>query len=443
MITMRQGKHLWVAVILAWLLLLPPMGSEATGAERAKTRQEPKSTFDFDAPPDTNIPLMPGLSFGAQMELEFNVEDNFDLDRRSPDSLYLLEPSIEVALSYIPSEKIRFFLDMELSHELVNDEAGEARDRTLLELVEAYVSLNRLIRGLDLRVGRQSFKDEREWLYDDEMDAVRLIYSFSNFSIDLSVSELNDRQLLQHEDEGEITNFGLYGRYAPNEDTLLGAYVFARNDRQETDESPVFIGLHASGELGDNLEYWLELAHVRGRSGSNRIRGIGFDVGSTYSFNLPLKPALTLGYALGSGDANPSDGRDSNFRQTGLQENEARFEGVTRLKYYGEMLDPELSNLSIFTAGLGIRPLKDLSIDFIYHDYRQQEASTTIRDSNLERDPNGLSPKLGREYDLVAGYRSGKHFKAKLVFGYFDPGEAFSGADDGAFFSEFEIEFQL
>ena len=146
----------------------------------------------------------------------------------------------------------------------------------------------------------------------------------------------------------------LYGRYTPGSDTIIGAYNFFQDDRGSANKSSIFYGLHLSGEMIHSLKYWLELAHVRGRSKSNKIRGIGFDLGSTYKLDLPLRPSITLGCAFGSGDDDPLDNENNNFRQTGLQDNSAKFNGVTHLKYYGEMFDPELSNLVILTAGFGL-----------------------------------------------------------------------------------------
>ena len=106
------------------------------------------------------------------------------------------------------------------------------------------------------------------------------------------------------------------------------AYVFIRDDRSLARERPVFVGLQARGALGEALTYWLELAHVRGRDGPRSIREWGVDV------------------------------------------------GVTCFKYYGELLDPELSNLAVATLGLGLRPTEWSSIDLVAYHYRQATAST-------------------------------------------------------------------
>ena len=131
---------------------------------------------------------------------------------------------------------------------------------------------------------------------------------------------------------------------------------------------------------------------------------------------------------------------DRRFRQTGLQENEARFSGVTRIQYYGELLDPELSNLAIFTGGIGIRPTKRSSIDLVYHYYLQDKVSTSIRSAEIDADPSGLSKRLGSEIDLVVGYEKLKDIEVKCVLGYFIPGKAFPKAAS-SFLTTLEIEW--
>jgi len=125
-----------------------------------------------------------------------------------------------------------------------------------------------------------------------------------------------------------------------------------------SDDTPPAVGDHVDGELVNRFTYWMDLAHVRGRDGSTSIRGLGLDVGSTYTFRLPLKPAIAIGYAFGTGDPNPDDHIDRSFRQSGLQYNSDQLTGVTWFKYYGELFDPDLSNLSIFTGAMGIRPTR-------------------------------------------------------------------------------------
>jgi alginate production protein len=271
-----------------------------------------------------------------------------------------------------------------------------------------------------------------------------LFSRLADLELQLSVSRngLFRKDFLDEESEELINNYLLYGRYRLVEEVALAAYTFLRDDRSPERERPIFFGLHSSGDLSDNLEYWLELAHVRGRDGSRKIWGWGIDVGLTYEFGPPLRPSVTAAYAFGSGDGDPSDRVDSRFRQTNLQENEARFNGVTRFKYYGELLDPELSNLLIFTGGIGILPTRRSSIDLVYHYYLQDKATTGLRGAELDADPSGLSKRLGSEIDVVMGYEELKDIDVKLVLGYFIPGRAFPKADS-SFFVNFEIEWEF
>ncbi len=170
---------------------------------------------------------------------------------------------------------------------------------------------------------------------------------------------------------------------------------------------------------------------MRGREANTKLRGYGVDALGAYAFDLPLSPRLILGYAFGSGDSDPGDNRDHAFRQTGLQGNEVELGGVTYLTFYGEAFDPELSNMSIFTGGLGAEPVEDVSVDLLYHYYRQDEASDQLRRSALRAAPSGRDKDLGHEIDLVIGFAGIEHLEFRGSFGYFVPGGAFgSGADD-------------
>lgn len=401
------------------------------------------TTLDIDSPPKTRIQLTPTLSLGARAELEYTLERNFNLDRDNPEDLSVYQPILSLALSYTPAEYFTGFLNIEPSRTIVSDEENKRQDETRLEVKQAFIKFNTIFRDSSLKIGRQRFKDEREWLYDDELDGVRLLYAFSDFSFDLSVSEKKNQDLLNDNDDESVTNYVINGRYMPDKNTEFGLYGFARDDKTNAQDSSILYGLHLHGELVDDLDYWFELAHVRNKAGTPKIRGFGTDLGFTYKFGLPLKPSITLGYAFGSGDDDPFDDEDNNFRQTGLQDNQAKLNGVTRLKYYGEMVDPELSNLVISTIGIGIRPTRKISIDIVYHDYHQAVVSDVIRDSEIDEDPNGINRRLGGEIDLVAGYRFKPHHKGSLTLGYFRPGEAFPDINDPVLFAEFEVRYEF
>ena len=164
------------------------------------------------------------------------------------------------------------------------------------------------------------------------------------------------------------------------------------------------------------------------------MQGYGFDVRGTYRFpDLPLQPSITLGYAFGSGDDNPNDDTNHEFWQTGLQSNEGRFGGVTQFMYYGETLDPELTNLKIFTAGFSFRPAGNAFIDLVYHRYGldkmvRGELRSSALTALMNQDDTHLSKDVGSEIDIILGFRNLfglRRFGFEMRAGWFRPGKAY------------------
>jgi len=120
------------------------------------------------------------------------------------------------------------------------------------------------------------------------------------------------------------------------------------------------------------------------------------------------------------------------FRQTGLQSNEARYIGLAKFKTYGEVLDPELSNLKIVTLGAGARLTPGLSVDLVYHRYRLDAIAGEIRNwaltAQMNQGPGVPSTDVGQEIDLVLGFRGLfglRRLGLDLRMGKFLPGKAF------------------
>ena len=428
------------------LILLHPGQVSAADTDALPSAQH-NHTFDFDAPPRLIIQLLPKLTFGAKAKLKITQENNFNLDSADAEDLTFVEPELSLAFSYDPTDRLQLYLNIEPGYRYVEDEEKKPEKKKFsesrLSLKEAFVSFSNILYGSTLKLGRQRFNDEREWLYDDELDGIRLFHSFSRFAMEFSLTSNNDKELLNPDDYEKVTNLVVHARYAADRDDEIGLYAFAQNIQSDPDEDLIFFGFHADGKAWQRLKYWLELAHVRGETDTTEIRGLGFDIGSTYVFDYRFKPSLTLAYAYGSGDKDSTDGRDENFRQTGLQDNTARFNGFIRLKYYGEMVDPELSNLRIATVGIGIRATRKTSLDLVYYNYRQVEASSLMRDWEIDMDPDGRSTDIGNELDLIFGYRIKPHHKGNIIVGSFHPGNAFADDAANALFVELKLQYEF
>jgi alginate production protein len=140
---------------------------------------------------------------------------------------------------------------------------------------------------------------------------------------------------------------------------------------------------------------------------------------------------LPRGQVEQRGDPSATPGRDGAFRQTGLHNNDGKFRGLTRFRYYGEVLRPDLSNIAISTVALGIPVGKHSWIETIWHRYRQPVADNRIVGSRLNRNPNGIDKRLGDAFDVVISHRPPSGWVLELTGGVFRAGPAF-GAQSGS-----------
>ena len=427
--------------LLLALLVDEAVGAEPAGGLPADGYQQP-STNAAKSDGEKERPL---LSVGGHLELDFESETNYNLDDSEARDVATLEPEVELDLTFQPLDEFFVFLALKTKYEFALWEQGPSDDRDPeFEIEELYWDVSDVfLEGLGFRVGRQAFDDDREWLYDEELDGPRVFLSTGDVDFEVSITRENlvDRDLLNAGEKGDVDQYFLYGQYNLHEDLFVGAYYFIFNDTTDDNDDPQFIGLRSGGEAIDGLKHWLEAVHVRGEEGSTDIRAFGFDVGGTYTFDAPLTPYFSLGFAYGSGDSNPGNGDDSNFRQTGLQDNDDKIGGVANVHYYGEAFQPELSNMEIYTAGVGFRPTPKSSIDLVYHHYRQVKASDDVRDAEFDRDPLGNDKTLGNALDLILAYREIPNLRLELVFGYFNPGSAYGSGADDALFSGAEVRY--
>jgi alginate production protein len=427
--------------------LLAALSTHAPGNDCSRARAA--DVFDPDEPPETRYRLAPNLTFGAELELDFEYRKNLGLDDRPDNDAAVLVPELSLAFSWDPDPGFQAFLNVAFSRAAVwkiEADGTKPSEDVAIELKEAFILLRSLPGGLSLQLGRQRFEDERQWLYDEELDAVRLWLRQGALTAELSLSRdgLVRKDLLSSAPREEINNYVLSASYQLLPDLTLEAYAIVRDDLAASRSRPVFLGVRSRGEAIEDLDYWFELGYVGGWDGSTRISGWGIDLGATYEWQVGPKPALTLGFAFGSGDRNPGDGTDRSFRQTGLQDNESDFGGATDFKYYGEVLDPELSNLAIFTAGIGIRPSDKISVDLVYHYYLQHRAAATLRNAGIDAEPSGRSRRLGSGVDLILGLQEiYDHLELKAVVGYFSPGAAFPDRNGGAWVVRAEVQFRF
>ena len=308
------------------------------------------------------------------------------------------------------------------------------------------------------QIGRLALLDRRAWWWDEDLDAVRLRYDEGPVRLDTGLArevarKSSAEQGIAPAAQGVIRMFGqATWRWAPQH--ALDAFWLVQTDRTSqatpgtafpdeagTDASDLrgrWVGLRATGEWrmaeAARLGYWADTSWLSGQERltafeeeadgrllagatvSQRVRGGAFDVGITSSWTVPMRPSLTLGYARGS----------VGFRQTGLQENKSRFAGVKRWQRYGELVQPELANLSVATLGVGVRVLRNSSVELVAHRLRQARAADQIPGARLSAQPLGTNRALGTEVNLLLAVRDSKRLEFTLKASRFKPGAAFA-----------------
>lgn len=415
--------------------------------------QVPSKPREEGLPPsqrDARVPALPSdLKFGYAWgsDSEYGYRKNQDLDSRLGDSFANFAPTLFAFVDYRPTNWLEMRMEgtaeyiwavqRRLSTTLPSGEVVPAQVQGSSLLVDqAYATFKNLWGPFEFTVGRRNFEDPRLWLYDAALDALIVKHRYETLHTELSASKENllDLDLIKNVPITHQENYILYTEYRGIEDHRIAGYLIKRIDSQQLEGRPLWYGARATGRPTDRFNYWTELGFVNGYDELNRRLGAyAVDVGGTYRFpDVPLQPSVTLGFAYGSGDSNPNDNKNRQFRQTGLQSNEGRFGGVTQFKVYGETIDPELSNLRIATVGVGFRLAPNAFVDLVYHKYRANAIADQVRNWALTAQMNQndlrLSKDVGSEFDIVLGFRNLfglRRFGLEVRAGWFFPGKSF------------------
>ena len=383
--------------------------------------------------------LSDSLRFDAQLEFRSATQENLDLDDGDREDRSDYNGSVRARLEWLPSERVSAVGELRMAQRYRDDEEDGTSRVDDVQVGETFLRWQDLAGGsVELQIGRQDFDEQREWLYDQNLDGLRLVFAGEAAQLELSAStSLSDAR----QRDLDATN---YMAYLSNRKSRrhFAVYAIHRDFDLDLHEQTTHVGVRALGRWLPRQEGWLELAALSGELGGLEVEGWAADLGSTWSSKSSRPAWLTLGYAYGSGDRDPSDGIDRTFRQTGLQDNNDKFGGVTSFRYYGELVEPELANLHIWTIGVGKRLARRTSIDFVLHGYRQVEARDRLFGTELDDRPTGLDPDLGLELDAIFGWRRLKEWDLEIVGAYFRPGDAFRRPDD-AFLAKAQLRYRF
>lgn len=348
------------------------------------------------------------LIVGGRMDTSWTQALNYDLEP-THDRSDQWASRVQFLVSAALTSSIEAYGKVALNRSAVYASGGGLTSRDV-RVQEAYVMAHR-VGGtpVSIQAGRQRFRDSREWFFDEYLDAVRIAIDLGEWSAEGAVAEgvlAGDVATRSRRDKrqyiGELTRrLGGLGK--------MSLFAVQRDDRGPLDDHPLWLGGSSEFKHGSGSRVWAVGAARRGRRGPTALGGWAFDTGATLVWtDGTATPSFTIGYAQASGDAVGGDGRDTEFRQTDLEDNTARMGGLRRLTYYGELFDPELSNLRVWTSGVGLRPARSIGIDIVAHRYLQSVLDDSLRSDAFDRDATETSPLLGHELDTAVTFRIGR-----------------------------------
>jgi hypothetical protein len=458
------------------LAAVPPARAEEEEEEGAEELREKLTERE-----DKRRPLEPWsidvlgrpLTVGGEYELELLALRSALLDEETDDEdLVTMEQGLEVEMFYTFGTVLSLFAQFRVAMEedLVAN-GGEPIDAAYWERGEVWIASEDIGgTGLSFDVGHLDFEDDRRWWWDTELDAARLVYEAGDFEVALALgrelfAERTGEGGIDPEQEGVLRAIGEASWDWRFGHSLQGFLLWsddrspserpgdvARRDREDdADARLLWLGARAIGveDVGAPgvVGYWLDLAWVRGDERRNeyedlsrrrsvleertsvRLSGWAFDAGLAWLLPLRGEPRLYAGYARGSPE----------FRQSGLEENEAGFGGMERFDHYGVMIDAELANLAVLTIGAGCSLLRSSSLDLVYHHYRLVERRDSFRNARFDVALDGRHRDVGDEIDLVLALEEWERLEFEVIASVFRAGDAFGrlrgGWSPGGFFA--------
>jgi alginate production protein len=472
---MRRAVALATALLLLVAAVAQPAGAREEAAPLPQA-QAAEASGRLARRPDERRPEVQfsttlfgrPLILGGQYEITHQSRLNFDLDSRVDRDRGRLDQELKAEAFYRATGDTSLFLQLVgLSEIDTHRSTGERTSTDALERGQMWVYADRVLADpLALQAGRIALIEPRTWWWDENLDAVRLYAGRSNWLLETGLARELGRTSTEesHIDPEQERVARWFGRaaYEWRRRHALEAYwlhsedsssqpapgtVLAEDEADPSDARLSWFGLRATGDqrLGkaQRFGYWLDAAWLSGREtvtvfrdigtdqvsvarlSDQSVRGQAVDVGIMWTLPGAWRPTLTAAYARGSGDGDSGDGVDHAYRQTGLHENKARYRGVNRFRYYGELLRPDLSNLAVSTLAFGFRFLPRSSLELVLHDYRQVHPSRSLPGERLDASPRGVDPSLGSELDLILGVREWERIELAARFARFRAGRAF------------------
>ncbi len=451
----QANGDIYATILGQWLVIPGRQVSPALVLTRQQDDRRPEDQLNIDL-------FGKPLTIGGEVGVTPRYRHNFNLDSDNNRDRVRLDTEVQLELFYSLNPNLAFFLEGQFNYEqdLYRGSDGTRRGQEEFKRGETWVFWGDILNtGVSLQAGRQNFRESREWWWDEDLDGLRIFYNRPFFHFEAGVAEqffsLSTVDNGVPAEDQDIFRFLTHLSWTWASNQTLGLFLLHQNDHSkqealgqllrddndtidEADSTATWLGVRSQNRLSTEqfgeFDFWADSAWVWGEErivefddsafpgiavvdavATEQFDGWALDVGLSWEAPLAYRPSLILGYAIGSRE----------FRQTGLQDNNDRFNSASRFRYYGELLRPELANLQIWTAGVSLPIMANSSISALYHYYRQVDTQPLLRNGRIGPDPNGRNPSIGHEWDLVLALEEWQHWELEFVTSVFRAGSAY------------------
>jgi hypothetical protein len=221
----------------------------------------------------------------------------------------------------------------------------------------------------------------------------------------------------------------------------LDVFYVLKNDNRGITQGESGTGNLTSHSIGfwlngnyNQWQYCTMLAGQFGEFGSDKISTLGLFLSLGYSFDSSWEPNIELQYTYGSGDKDPSDGKNNTF--DGIY-------GGADTKLYGWMNLFFWKNLTEYRINFALTPEEEFSLRAEYHylTLSEQKDAWYFPGNEQRRDKEGKSgTELGHEIDFSAKKKIFSFLEVQAGYSFFIPGEFVKNTGDSPFADWYFLE---
>lgn len=404
------------------------------------------------------------ITLGGDAKVRMESRENDDFNDRADDEDTFFLTRIRVFADVEVNDLFRAYVrlrDAELFEADIPH--GNAAYEDSLDLYEGFLEIRKpMDLPLKVQVGRMEFNYGEQRLIGGfdwsnvgrQFDAVRLIATPGNFEVHAFAANrviIDDHNFNRSDPHGDPDDFyGIYTLYRGFPERELEGYILLRENREVKassedgslgDLDEYTAGIRTVGKYLTDFDYGTELAYQFGNGYGDRIKAyaVHFRIGYTFA-DLAWRPRVGVEYNLGSGDKDPTDGRNQSFYNL----------FPTNHPHYGYIDAVSWRNARNYALSFKAYPMKDLMLKMDLWNFRLKEARDALYSAGgkvTRRDATGNSGKdAGQEIDLLVQYKLDQHWSFLGGYSYFIAGDFIEDAPpqktgDNADFSYVQVMY--